>query len=141
MIYKLLSSRERSTPLQTRETPRNTVPERRPEDPWASYTLANQHLCHTAVNTVLTIPPPPPPPPPHCCGCCCCCCCCCCRARCGSDVFISLSRRKCLQLWWTPSPPGACHTPCFHGSPSGGTAGRLSVRGPLTTCSFQPPPL
>lgn len=32
-------------------------------------------------------------------------------------------------------PPRACHTPCFHGSPSGSTTGRLCARTP-TTCFF-----
>lgn len=30
---------------------------------------------------------------------------CCCCAWCGSDVFISLSKRKCLQLWRIPPEP------------------------------------
>lgn len=31
--------------------------------------------------------------------------CCCCCAWCGSDVFIRLSKRKCLQLWRIPLEP------------------------------------
>lgn len=64
--------------------------------PWMFYKPANEHFSHTAVNIVWS------------CfffffsssssSCCCC-------AWCGSDVFIRLSKRKCLQLWQIPPEP------------------------------------
>lgn len=54
------------------------------------YKLANEHLSHTAVNIVWS----------HFSSSSCCCC-----AWCGGDVFIRLSKRKCLQLWRIPPEP------------------------------------
>jgi len=77
---------------QQRKSPCNLVPECSGENPWMFYTLANEHSSHTAVNVVWSrffFPT----------SCCCCC------VWCGSDVFIRLSERKCLQLWRIPPEP------------------------------------
>lgn len=88
------------------------------ENPWMFYKLANEHLSHTAVNIVWS----------HFSASSCCCC-----AWCGVDVFIRLSKREVPAA--VADPPRACHTPCFHGSPSGSTTGRLCA-GTHTTCFF-----
>lgn len=57
--------------------------------------LTNEHLIHTAVNTaciILSLSFPFNS---------------CCFARYEADVFISLSERKCLQLWQVPPEPVA----------------------------------
>lgn len=75
---------------QQRKSLCNMVPQCSGENPWMFYKLANEHLSHTAVNIVWS----------HFFSSSCCCC-----AWCGSDVFISLSKRKCLQLWQIPPEP------------------------------------
>lgn len=84
--------------------------------------LANEHFIHTAVNTaciILSLSLFPP-----------------------SIVVVLL----CMKLMSSSAcqkgsacscgrSPRACRTPCFHGSPSGSTMGRLCARTP-TTCFF-----
>lgn len=66
------------------------VPECGGENPWMFYKPANEHFSHTAVNIVWSYSFSSS-------SCCC--------AWCGSDVFIRLSKRKCLQLWRIPPEP------------------------------------